>query len=78
MIKPNRSTGYLEPAVEVDDLEFACRIVAGSDAISWNTPLQLEPWLKKRKSQDFTLPSPVDEVGLRICVSATANAVTGS
>ena len=35
------------PSVEIDDLELARRIVEGSDAISWNTPMQLEPWLEK-------------------------------
>jgi DNA-binding transcriptional LysR family regulator len=43
----DQSTGYLIPSVEVDDLELACRIVEGCDAISWNTPTQLEPWLNK-------------------------------
>jgi DNA-binding transcriptional LysR family regulator len=43
----DQSTGYLIPSVEVDDMEFACRVVEGCDAISWNTPTQLEPWLNK-------------------------------
>jgi DNA-binding transcriptional LysR family regulator len=43
----DKDTGYLLPSIEVDDLEMACRVVEGSNAISWNTPLQLEPWLEK-------------------------------
>ena len=45
--KIDKNTGYLLPSIEVDDLELACRVVEGSNAISWNSPLQLEPWLKK-------------------------------
>jgi len=43
----DRSTGHLVPSVEIDDLELARRIVEGSDTISWNTPMQLEPWLEQ-------------------------------
>jgi DNA-binding transcriptional LysR family regulator len=43
----DKNTGFLVPSIELDDLEMACRVVAGSNAISWNTPLQLETWLKK-------------------------------
>jgi DNA-binding transcriptional LysR family regulator len=47
MTELDRSTGYLVPSVEIDDLELARRIVEGSNTISWNTPIQLEPWLNK-------------------------------
>jgi len=47
MAELDKSTGYLVPSVEIDDLELARRIVEGSNTISWNTPIQLEPWLKK-------------------------------
>jgi DNA-binding transcriptional LysR family regulator len=61
----DKDTGYLVPSIEIDDLDLARQVVEGSDTISWNTPLQLEPWLKKGtvKALPFRKPWMVLDYG---------------
>ena len=61
----DKDTGYLVPSIEVDNLDLARQVVERSDTISWNTPLQLEPWLKKGtvKALPFRKPWMVLDYG---------------